>query len=43
MTIVHIQWNVSEEDSNAIVWYEISYPGQGQEAGKRITKKYVPV
>ena len=40
-TTLQIQWNVPEDDSNAIVWYEISYPGQGHETGKMITKTYV--
>ena len=41
MTTLHLQWNVPEEVSNAVVWYEISYPGQGHETGKMITKAYV--
>ena len=41
-TRIQIQWNdVSEDDSNAVIWYEVSYPGQGDETGKVITKTYV--
>lgn len=29
---------VSEEDSNAVLWYEVDNAGQGREAGKTITK-----
>ena len=39
---IQIQWNdVTEEDRNAVIWYEVSYPGQGHETGKMITKAYV--
>jgi hypothetical protein len=42
-TTLQIQWNVPEDDSNAVIWYEISYPGQGHETGKTITKPYVSI
>lgn len=42
MTTIQIQWNdVTEESSNAVIWYEVSYPGHGHETGKMITKTYV--
>ena len=38
MYALQILWNVPEVDSNAVVWYEVTYPGQGHENGKVITK-----
>ena len=40
-TPIALELNVSEDASNAVVWYKINVVGQGNESGKTITKEYV--
>jgi hypothetical protein len=40
-TNIQVEWNVDENDSNAVIWYQVENEGQGQEADKIVTKTYV--
>jgi hypothetical protein len=35
---VNVEWDVHEDDSNAIVWYAVENAGIGREVGTTITK-----
>jgi hypothetical protein len=35
---VNVEWDVHEDDSNAVVWYSVENAGIGREVGTTITK-----